>query len=242
MERLDSPQPVRPRIPAAVRAEAITWQLPPTTTTTTSTTTSTTTTTTIRKPVVTAARSALPVSLTFDDGPNETFTPQVLDLLAAHGVTATFFVLGSAVEQFPDLARRIVAEGHRLANHSWDHADLTAIGPDALAEQIDKTTAAITAVTGTTPRCLRPPFGRTNDAVQAAARARGLAIAKWSKDTRDYERPGVQYIVRHALEGAVSGGVILFHDSGPDMSQTVAALPAIIKGIQARGLRIAPIC
>lgn len=232
---------VKPPIPAALRAEPITWQMPPTTTTSTSTTT-TTTSTTVKRGVVNSVRSSLPVSLTFDDGPNPTFTPQVIDVLARYGVTATFFVLGSAVEQYPDLARRIVAEGHRLANHSWDHADLTTLDPAALDEEIDRTTAAITSVTGTTPQCLRAPFGRTNDAVRAAARARGLALSKWSKDTRDYERPGAQSIIGRALEGSVPGGVILFHDSGPDMSQTVAALPAIIEAIQARGLRIAPIC
>ncbi len=234
-----------PTLRAAGPAEPITWQFPPTTTTTSTTTTSTTiisTTTTMRPVATTGLRSSLPVSLTFDDGPNDAFTPQVLDLLARHGVKATFFVVGSAVERSPDLARRIVAEGHRLANHSWDHADLTAVDPDVLHEEIVKTTAAITAVTGTTPRCLRPPFGRTNQAVRDAARSAGLAIANWSQDTRDYERPGVQTIVARALEGAVSGAVILFHDSGRDMSQTVAALPAIIKGIQSRGLRLAPIC
>jgi peptidoglycan-N-acetylglucosamine deacetylase len=212
----------RPELPTAQPATPIRWQFPQSTTTTTTS-----------RPVL---------SLTFDDGPNETFTPQILDVLARANVKATFFVLGSAVERSPELARRIVADGHRVANHSWDHANLTAVDADVLDEEIDKTTAVITAVTGVTPRCLRPPFGKTNDAVRVAARASGLAIANWSKDTRDYERPGVRSIVARAIEGAVPGGVILFHDSGPDVSQTVAALPAIITGIQKRGLRIAPIC
>ncbi len=195
-----------------------------------------------------AARRAAPqrlsgtVALTFDDGPNEIYTPQILDILARYAVLATFFVTGEAVERHPELARRIVAEGHRVANHTWNHPNVAALSADEVAWQMDTTNAVIASLTGVRSSCFRPPYGRTNQLVAAAAHARGMRIAKWSNDSHDWKRPGAASIVSQSLAGAVPGGVILFHDSGPDMSQTVDALPAIVEGIQGRGLQVAPIC
>ncbi len=204
----------------------------------------TTTTTRLARAITPTTRraSALPVALTFDDGPDETYTPQVLDILAHYGVRATFFVVGAEVERFRGLAQRILDEGHVLGNHTWDHADLTALDDEGFVAQVDRTQDLLTSLVGASVSCVRPPFGRTNAHVKDLARVRGLKIAKWTKDTEDWKEPGVSVIVQRALAGAEAGGVILFHDGGPDMSQTVAALPAIIEGIQASGLRIAPIC
>lgn len=182
------------------------------------------------------------VALTFDDGPDETFTPQVLDVLARYGAKATFFVVGREVERHPELARRIVAEGHVLANHTWSHADLTTVSDAEFATEVDSTQAILRATVGVTSRCVRPPFGHTNARVEELLHARGLRMANWSEGTDDWRRPGVETIVARALAGAHDGGVILFHDSGPDMSQTVSALPAIIEAMQQRGLELAPIC
>lgn len=185
---------------------------------------------------------AAPVALTFDDGPNALYTPKVLDILARYGLRATFFVVGSEVERLPALTRRIISDGHVLGNHTWDHADLTTLDDQGFRDQVDRTEALLGSILGTPPNCVRPPFGRINAFGRSELLHRGLAVALWTKDTEDWKRPGTTVIVQNALAGARPGGVILFHDSGPDMSQTVAALPAVIEGILGRGLRIAPIC
>ncbi|MEY2399134.1 MAG: peptidoglycan-N-acetylglucosamine deacetylase [Actinomycetota bacterium] len=186
--------------------------------------------------------NAAPVALTFDDGPNETYTPQVLDILAQYGVHATFFMVGSEVAALPALAHRVVDEGNAVGDHTWDHVDLTTLDDQGFRDQIDRTQEQLGTLVGGSVNCVRPPFGRTNQYVRDQLRARGLTIAKWTKDTEDWKEPPTNTIVQRALAGAAPGAVILFHDSGPDMSHTVAALPAIIEGIEARGLRIAPIC
>jgi peptidoglycan/xylan/chitin deacetylase (PgdA/CDA1 family) len=90
--------------------------------------------------------------------------------------------------------------------------------------------------------CIRPPFGKIDDRSRAAMHARGLNVMRWTADSDDWKRPGVPVILANLLAGAEPGAVLLLHDGGPDMSQTVAALPALIEGIHARGLSLAPIC
>jgi peptidoglycan/xylan/chitin deacetylase (PgdA/CDA1 family) len=220
---------------------------PPPTTTSTELVPSTTNVPTTQRPRVRATpttwgANAAPVALTFDDGPNEIYTPQVLDILARYGVRATFFMVGSEVQQLPSLAQRVVSEGHAIGNHTWDHVDLTTLDDEGFRQQVDRTEDELTTLVGGSVPCVRPPFGRLNQYVRDQLRSRGLAISRWTKDTEDWKRPGTRVIVERALAGAAPGAVILFHDSGPDMSQTVDALPAIIEGIQARGLRMAPVC
>jgi peptidoglycan/xylan/chitin deacetylase (PgdA/CDA1 family) len=224
----------RPHFAPASVAQAVVLVAPPTPTTTTRPPTTTTTT---RAPA-----NALPVSLTFDDGPNAVYTPQVLDILARYGVRATFFVVGQEVVQHPELVQRIVAEGHTLGNHTWDHRNLTQLTAEEVASEFDRTQEALIAAGVPSVRCARAPFGRVNQVVRDAVSARGLSLSRWTADSNDWKTLGTQAIVREALKGAQSGAVILLHDSGPDMSQTVAALPAIIDGIRSRGLRLAPIC
>jgi peptidoglycan/xylan/chitin deacetylase (PgdA/CDA1 family) len=185
---------------------------------------------------------AAPVALTFDDGPNESFTPQVLDILARYGVRATFFVVGAEVDRLPDLTRRLVNDGHVLGNHTWDHADLTTLDEDGFRAQIDRTEDLLATFTGHRSSCARPPYGRINQYARDQLNARGMRATRWSTDTGDWKRPGADEIVRRAVDGARPGAVILLHDGGPDMSQTVAALPRIIEGMRSRGLRFAPIC
>ena len=213
--------------------------------TTTSTTEATTTTAYVAPAPTTTTtwgRDAAPVALTFDDGPNETYTPQVLDALARYGVKATFFMVGAEVERFPAMAQRVVSEGHTVGNHTWDHADLPTLDDEGFRKQVDRTQDILAAVVGATESCVRPPRGRMNAYAHEQLRLRGLRSTNWSTDSADWKRPGVNAIVNRTLAGAKPGAVILFHDGGPDLSQTVAALPAIIEGIRARGLRLAPIC
>jgi peptidoglycan/xylan/chitin deacetylase (PgdA/CDA1 family) len=186
--------------------------------------------------------NSAPVALTFDDGPNAIFTPQVLDVLARYGVHATFFIVGSEADQLPDLVRRELDAGHAIGNHTWTHADLTTLDDAGFRDEVDRTEDVLATFAGHRPACVRPPFGRVNQFVRDELHARHLTMARWTTDTEDWKQPGVDAIVHRALAGAHPGATILMHDSGPDMSQTVEALPRIIEGILSRGLRLAPMC
>ncbi|MBM3664103.1 MAG: polysaccharide deacetylase family protein [Actinobacteria bacterium] len=181
------------------------------------------------------------VALTFDDGPNPQWTPQVLDILDRYGVSGTFFVTGEQVARHPDLARAIVQRGHSIANHTWNHPTLTRISGRAMVDQLAGTSNVIRDTTGYIVSYARPPYGSTNAGVNNTIASLGMRPALWSVDTRDWSRPGVGAIVRSALS-ARPDSVVLFHDGGGDRSQTVAALPAIIEGFRARGMDLTRVC
>ena len=182
------------------------------------------------------------VALTFDDGPDPTWTPHVLDVLARHGVRATFFMLGQEVAAHPDLARRVAAEGHVVANHTWSHPHLTGLRPDQFSAEIDRTTTLLESVTGIPVTCVRPPGGAIDAGVRDQLASRGLAPVGWNVDSRDWSRPGAGAVTNLVLAGLQPGAVILMHDGGGDRSQTVTALTAILDAIDRRDLQIAPVC
>ncbi|MGI5179416.1 bifunctional polysaccharide deacetylase/glycosyltransferase family 2 protein [Dactylosporangium sp. CA-152071] len=158
------------------------------------------------------------VALTFDDGPDPRWTPLILDALRRHHARATFFVVGSRVNQHPDLVRRIVAEGHELGVHTFTHADLAALPAWRQRLELDLTRTAIAAATGRTVRLLRPPYLSVPERLPA-----GFLTVMTDRDTQDWQRPGVDAIVA----AAAPGGVVLLHDGGGDRTQTVAAVERI---------------
>lgn len=182
------------------------------------------------------------VSLTFDDGPSPRWTPRVLEVLARYEVRATFFVVGVEAERHPDLVRAIVAAGHRVEGHTWDHHALTGIDEATFAHQVDHTNARLAALTGQPVTCVRPPGGAVDDTTRARLAARGLGVAMWSHDTRDWTRPGVDAIVFRATADLEDGAVVILHDGGGDRSQTVAALPIIIERARTAGAVLTPAC
>jgi cellulose synthase/poly-beta-1,6-N-acetylglucosamine synthase-like glycosyltransferase/peptidoglycan/xylan/chitin deacetylase (PgdA/CDA1 family) len=202
----------------------------------------------IRFDGATAVGRGLPdrtVALTFDDGPDPVWTPRILDALRRNRVTATFFVIGSRVNEHPDLVRRMMAEGHEVGSHTYTHADLTGMPAWRQRIELGLTRNAIAGVTGRTPTLYRPPFSSTTDAVtradaaalREAARAGHIAVLT-DVDTRDWERPGVEAIVRAAVPSRENGGaVVLLHDGGGDRSQTVAALDRLLPAFAGKGYR-----
>ncbi len=173
------------------------------------------------------------VALTFDDGPGD-YTAPLLDELAARGVRATFFVLGSQVEKYPDVVARMAADGHAIGNHSWLHPRLTNLSAEEAGWQIDATTAAVQQITGTAPTLVRPPYGASNDTVLAVLAARGDAAVMWSVDTEDWRNRDVGVTTQRAL-AAVPGAIILMHDIH---LSTVQAVPGIVDQLQAVGFTL----
>ncbi|HEY0470804.1 MAG TPA: polysaccharide deacetylase family protein [Kribbella sp.] len=187
-----------------------------------------------------AAPPAKFVFLTFDDGPDPRYTPHILDILDAYGAKATFFEVGHNVTKHPELTRRVHQRGHSVQNHTWSHVDLRKLSWAAFRDQIQTTDEAITAQTGETPRCLRPPYGGMNSLVTKRTTTLGKKVELWSVDSRDWKRPGTAAIVNRVLAGARNGSVILMHDGGGNRSQTIAALPTILKTLKARGYAFLP--
>ena len=186
-------------------------------------------------PGETNARAVKTAYLTFDDGPDPRWTPQVLAVLRRHHATATFFVIGSVAQARPALLQRIVREGHALGNHTYTHADLTRVSRARFYAEVDRTEAAIRRITRRPTRWLRPPYGAANATTHALAAKRGYRLALWDVDPQDWRRPGVAAIAGTVLEDTGHGEIVLMHDGGGDRSQTVAALERVLAVMSARG-------
>ena len=194
------------------------------------------------------------VALTFDDGPDATWTPKILDVLEARHAPATFFVVGENALSNPGLLNRIVAGGSELGNHSYTHPNMAQVSDTGIALELNATQRLVEAYTGRSTRLFRAPyFGdaepTTTDELQPAliAQERGYLNVGLHVDPDDWQRPGVAKIVAQTLAKVASGNadvttkVVLLHDGGGDRSQTVAALPAIINGLRARGYALVTI-
>jgi peptidoglycan-N-acetylglucosamine deacetylase len=169
------------------------------------------------------------IALTFDDGPDPRWTPQMLALLRQYHVRATFCLIGVQVPAHADLVRQIVAGGHALCDHTWTHDEkLPTRSPAVIRSEIARTAAAIQAASGVAPRYFRAPAGNWSPTVIATATSLGLRPLGWSVDTRDWSKPGTAHILSVLRAEARSGTVVLLHDGGGDRSQTLAALRVIL--------------
>lgn len=182
------------------------------------------------------------VLMTFDDGPASPFTEQILDILAKHKISATFFLCGKNVERYPETARRIVREGHTIGNHTYSHPFLCLRSQKFIALEIDQAQEAIERVTGVSPNIFRPPYGARWFGLMPILRVRGLRLVMWSVTGYDWKY-GTQAIAKATIRKMHPGAVILLHDGheqppagGIDQSRTVRALPAIIEAVTRRGL------
>jgi peptidoglycan/xylan/chitin deacetylase (PgdA/CDA1 family) len=174
------------------------------------------------------------VRLTFDDGPNRNATPTILDTLAARGVKATFFVVGSMVAANPGIVRRAGTEGHGIGNHSWSHPNLTTLDREQVTSQLARTNEAIRQATGGYPTGWRPPYGARNALVEAAARDVGLtSMVLWTVDPRDWADPPATTVRDRVLQAVRPNSIVLLHDGTGQ--NTPAALPMILDGLADRG-------
>lgn len=190
---------------------------------------------------VDAVRNAMPldcrlskcVALTFDDGPDKTNTPKVLDALRQSGVPATFFVQGQNISGSNiDLLRREAAEGHEIGSMSWSHTQLHALSAGDLKTSLDKTASAIENATGSRPTLLRAPDGAWSDTVLSRAKADGLSLVLWNIDSQDWKSRDADAIVKQVVNTTLSGSIIDLHDT---YGSTAAAIPQIVKQLQDQG-------
>jgi len=136
------------------------------------------------------------LALTFDDGPNPAWTPQLLDTLASHDVRATFFLVGRYAETVPDLVRRIHAAGHLIGNHSWSHPNLAITGAGRVRQELTQTQEALEQITGSPVRWFRPPFGGRRPVVLRIARELGMMPVLWNAITTDWSEPSAEKIAQ----------------------------------------------
>jgi peptidoglycan/xylan/chitin deacetylase (PgdA/CDA1 family) len=174
------------------------------------------------------------VALTFDDGPDPTDTPDVLDILKEKKVRATFFVLGQAAQSNPYLLKRLVNEGHEIGNHSFNHD----YQQRRLVEEMNQTDKEIFAATGTHTYFYRPPGGFLSKSQLEIIKGNGHVVALWSVDSKDWRNPGIKQIVDNVIKHVFPGAIILMHDGGYHRTQTVKALGPIIDALQERGYRL----
>lgn len=190
------------------------------------------------KLISSTARKGRFVALTFDDGPNPTWTPQVLDLLKQHDVHATFCLVGRNVDRYPDLVRRTVAEGHRLCDHTVAHDQMQDSSHKHVRGEIRGGLDAIRrAVPGAAVRYYRAPYGAWSAYQVKVAGKAGMRPLSWSVDTRDWAQPGVSAILATVDRDLRPGGVILMHDARGDRSQSVAALRILLRDLPRQGYR-----
>ncbi|WP_341527753.1 polysaccharide deacetylase family protein [Nostoc sp. UHCC 0302] len=177
------------------------------------------------------------IALTIDDGPWQNTTLQMLDILKANNVKATFFWVGQALQANPNLAKREVAEGHAIGNHTWHHW-YKQMNQATAQYEIEHTADLIYKTTGVKTTLFRPPGGFLNNGLAAYAKSQKETVIMWSltsADTDPHAKP--QAFVNNVLKGAKPGSIVLMHDGGGDRQRTVQALPEIINGLKQQGYR-----
>ena len=175
------------------------------------------------------------VALTFDDGPDPVYGPQVAAILKAKGVAATFFLVGMRVKQYPEVARLLAGDGFELGNHTYNHQDLPALKPHEIANELRLCDKDIFDATGRHTTLMRPPGVQYNDKMLHVTKALGYVTVSWTVGAKDYDKDtNADFIKERILDRTAPGAIILLHQ---DTAATVAALPAIIDGLRAQGCR-----
>lgn len=185
------------------------------------------------------------MALTFDDGPDDRFTPMVLDILKMEDVRATFFLVGERAARRQALVRRILAEGHDIGNHTMTHPLLTRVSPVRLRAELEATDHLLRSLARRHIRLFRPPYGAFNRAIIDQAQAAGYRVILWDIDSLDWKR-GVtrEMVINNVLAAARPGAIVLEHAGGgigEDLTDTVRALPVIIRTLKAHGYRLVTI-
>ena len=175
------------------------------------------------------------IAMTFDDGPSATLTPKLLDLLAAHHIKATFFVIGENVAEHPEIVARAAREGHEIANHSWSHPNLGKMSDDSVRRQLRQTDDAIKNATGKRPTLMRPPYGSITAREKRWIHDEfGYDIILWDVDPYDWKRPGPAVVRARILKETRPGSIVLSHDIHPG---TIEAMPSTFDELEAKGFK-----
>lgn len=180
------------------------------------------------------------VALTFDDGPDDVWTPRILDVLSRHGVKATFMCVGQRIQRNPQVFQRIVGEGHVVGNHSWDHPNLTKISIEEVRTEVHQTENEMERLAGVRPNFFRPPYGALNADVIREIMSLHYKIILWNVDSLDWAGLTAHQVTANILAHVGPGSIVLQHSAGgagESLEDTVAALPGIIRTLRQEGYR-----
>lgn len=177
-----------------------------------------------REPILSVSGRGRTMVLTFDDGPDPRYTPDILRTLRKHDVRAMFFVCGEMAVDNKDLLAEMADDGHIVGNHTWTHPLLIQLPRSAIRSEIERTSDVIEDAYGERPVWFRAPYGAWNRATFEIGADLGMEPLAWTVDSLDWTTPGTATIIDRVEEGAAPGVVILSHDAGGDRSQTVRAL------------------
>ena len=178
------------------------------------------------------------VALTFDDGPDDNYTPQILDVLNEHEISATFFYMGSRAERYPEVVQQAVADGHIIANHSWSHPDLTRLQDTEVYEEIKDTEIIMEETTGKRTGLLRPPYGLISQKILNQLKQLDYRVIQWNVDSLDWQDQDVDQILINTIPDIDDGAIILFHTAGGEatnLQPTVDVLPELIFTLKVQG-------
>jgi peptidoglycan/xylan/chitin deacetylase (PgdA/CDA1 family) len=178
------------------------------------------------------------VALTFDDGPDNYYTPRILNILKAKGVHATFFIVGKQAKDYPGMVKRIMAEGNAIGNHSWDHPKLWTLSKQQVTQEIVSTQNEIQQITGQRTTLFRPPYGRVTPTEVTQIHNLGYRVIDWSVDTLDWAGTPSPTILQYVKREVSPGGIILEHclaGHPGELNGTIQALPQIIDHLKAQG-------
>lgn len=185
------------------------------------------------------------IALTFDDGPDEDFTPQILDILKKYNVKATFFVMGQKVGWSPEIVKRQHAEGHEIGNHTFTHINVSKIGYTQIEKEITQTQQIVKDIIGQEPKIFRPPYRAISKNMCDIVQDKNMNIVLWSNlDPRDWSNPGVYSICNAIVSKVQNGSIILLHDYNSvrnSKSQTIQALDVFIPQLQEKGFKFVTI-
>jgi peptidoglycan/xylan/chitin deacetylase (PgdA/CDA1 family) len=175
------------------------------------------------------------IAMTFDDGPSATLTPKLLDILAAHQIKASFFVIGENVAEHPEIVARAAREGHEIGNHSWSHPNFGKMSDGGVRNQLQRTDDAIKSATGSRPTLLRPPYGSITAREKRWIHDLSVyQIILWHVDPYDCKRPGPSVVRNRILKETRPGSIVLSHDIHPG---TIEAMPSTFDALQAKGFK-----
>lgn len=175
------------------------------------------------------------IALTFDDGPHQSYTQEILAILDRYGVCATFFIVGENAKRYPDRIQTIAEQGHELGNHTYTHAAVNKLSEEKLKQELEDTSRVLEEITGKRPTVFRPPFGAYNDKSVEQITALGYRCVLWSQDSRDWQLPPAEQIVSSMEAKVTSGDILLFHDFNRENSPTPRALEALIPKLLQNG-------
>ena len=175
------------------------------------------------------------IAMTFDDGPSAALTPKLLDLLAAHHIKATFFVIGENVAEHPEIVARAAREGHEIASHSWSHPNFAKMSQESVRSQLQRTDDAIKSATGKSPTLMRPPYGSITEREKRWIHDEfRYDIILWDVDPLDWKRPGPAVVRNRILKETRPGSIVLSHDIHPG---TIEAMPSTFDELEAKGFK-----